>query len=121
MRAVGHLGGATEPHPLIEPGRRGILRAQAQMLERLAGGADDLVDELPAHAEMSIRYEHVEVAYPADARRRGVGIDVEAADADHSPAHRGHKERLAGTVESIRPSGRGALCGLDARANGRRL
>src|SRR5213594_3186389 len=105
MRAISRPYASTEPQPLIELGRRLILRTQPENVESGPGRLDDPADQLPAHPEAPIGRQDVQMPHPADTLRDGIRIDVEPAHADHSPTCQGSKEGLAGAVEPIRSAG----------------
>ena len=105
MRAISDPDAPTEPQALIEPGRRGILGTQPKRVERASGRLENLSDQLPANPQLPVRRQDIEVTHPADAPRRGIRIDVEAAHPDHLPTHQGRKESLARTIKPIPPAG----------------
>src|SRR3989441_4154499 len=105
MRAVSRPHASTEPQPLIELGRRRILRTQPENVESAPGRRDDPADQLPANPEAPIGRQDVQMPHPGDALRQGIRIDVEPAHADHSPTYQGSKEGLTGAVKPIRSAG----------------
>src|SRR5438874_10780179 len=108
MRAVGSIH-SPKAHSLVEPRGLGIRGPQAQILDPSASGCDDFGRDALADAAAPMRRQYIEVSNPADVARRGVGIDVQPADADELLTVAGDEERLAGPVESI--DTRGPLVG----------
>jgi len=105
MRAISRPHASMESHPLIELGRRRILRTQPENVESAPGRLHDPADQLPANPEAPIGRQDVQMPHSADTLRFRMRIDVEPAHADHSRTYQGSKEGLAGAVKPIRSAG----------------
>jgi len=105
MRAISRPHASMESHPLIELGRRRILRTQPENVESAPGRLHDPADQLPANPEAPIGRQDVQMPHSADTLRFRMRIDVEPAHADHSPTYQGSEEGFAGAVKPIRSAG----------------
>jgi len=89
----------------VQPGCRGILRAQAKVIEPASRCFDDFFDQAPARADASMRNENIEVAHSADTLVGGIRIDVEPTHTDQSSIDPGSQQHFTGPIESIRAAG----------------
>ncbi|HEU4369676.1 MAG TPA: hypothetical protein VFV05_15760 [Methylomirabilota bacterium] len=105
MRAVAGVGPRAKAQPLVDLRGHGILRPQPEAREPPARRPDDVRDQLLADPESPIPHQDVQVPHAADVRPRGVGVDVEPADADDARPDSGDEQPLARAVEPVGAAG----------------
>ena len=98
---MGVAGVPAESQRLVEPRGRGIRRAEPEGGERAAGGRDDGAHELPADTMPPMGRQHVQVPHAAHAGITGIGVDVQAADADQKAVQLGAEQGLTRAIEAI--------------------